>query len=186
MDKGTLLRRFVHALTGFGPIYYFIPKQLLPGLSREMALVIVLLGVLVFESLRIQLSLRILGLRAYEYSRLSGFAWAFLGIATVVIFFPFYIAVPCLVTMALMDPLAGEMRALGPSRLPDIILPVSFAIFIVSFLIFAVPPATALPLAVVGSVMSWLSERFKFKPIDDDYLMSVLPAVAVLALRMLL
>ena len=186
MDKGTLLRRFVHALAGLGPVYYLVPRQLLPGLSREMALVILLLGVLVFESLRIQLSIKILGLRAYEYSRLSGFAWAFLGIATVVIFFPLYIAVPCLIAMALMDPLAGEMRTLGSSMLPDIILPVSFAIFIVSFLIFAVPAATALPLAIVGSVISWLSERFKFKSIDDDYLMAVLPAVAVMALRMII
>ncbi len=186
MDKGRLLRRLVHALTGIGPVYYLIPHQLLPGLHRETALVIVLLFVLAFESLRIQLSIKIIGLRPYEYSRLSGFAWAFLGIATVVIFFPVYIAVPCLVAMALMDPLAGEMRALGSKRLPDIILPVSFGIFIVSFILFALPLKTAVPLALLGSVISWLSERFKFRSIDDDYLMSVLPAVGVLALRMLL
>ena len=186
MDKGKALRRFVHVLTGLGPAYYLIPQNIAPGLQRETALVILLLFILAFESVRIQLSLRIIGLRAYESSRLSGFAWAFLGIATVVIFFKPYIAVPCLISMALMDPLAGEMRARGSSRLPDIILPASFLIFIVSFLLFGIGLSTAIPLALAGSVVSWLSEKVKFKPVDDDYLMSVLPALGILALRALL
>lgn len=186
VDKGVALRRFIHVLTGFGPAYYLIPVNILPGLQRATALVILLLFVLGFESVRIQLSIKIIGLRAYEYSRLSGFAWAFLGIATVVIFFPAFVAVPCLVAMALMDPLAGEMRAMGSKRLPDIILPVSFVIFIVSFGLFGMHLAQAVPLALVGAIISWLSEKLKFKPIDDDYLMSVLPAVGIMALRLLL
>ncbi len=185
MDKGTVLRRFIHVLTGLGSVYYIIPRELLPGLQKETALVVLLLAILTFESVRIQLSIRIIGLRHYEYSRLSGFAWAFLGIGTVVIFFPAYIAVPCLASMALMDPLAGEMRAKGSKHLSDLVLPLSFAIFIVSFTVFRVPLHTSVPLALAGSVISWLSERFKFKSIDDDFLMSFLPAVAITAVRAL-
>lgn len=186
MDKGVVLRRFIHILTGFGPVYYFIPRELLPGLQRETALVILLLGILAFESFRIQTRLKIIGIRPYEYSRLSGFAWAFLGIGTVVLFFPFYIAVPTLVSMALMDPLAGEMRSRGSKRLADVILPAAFVIFAVSFMLFGLPIRTIIPLALVGSVISWLSEKVKLKSIDDDYLMSVLPAIGILGLRLLM
>lgn len=186
MEKGVLLRRVIHVLTGFGPIYYFIPRELLPGLQRETALVILLMGILAFESFRIQTRLKIIGIRPYEYSRLSGFAWAFLGIGTVVLFFPFYIAVPTLASMALMDPLAGELRSRGSKRLPDLILPAAFMIFAISFLLFGIGIQTAIPLALTGSVISWLSEKVKLKSIDDDYLMSVLPAIGVFALRMLM
>lgn len=186
VEKGSALRRSIHVLTGLGSVYYFIPEKLLPWLDRETGLVLVLLVVLAFESVRIQLSLKILGMRPYEYTRLSGFAWAFLGIGTVVLFFPFYIAVPALASMALMDPLAGELRARGATRLPDIILPLSFAIYLVSFVLFHLPLVTAAPLALAGSLIAWLSERLKFRSIDDDFLMSVLPAVGILALRTLL
>ena len=88
--------------------------------------------------------------------------------------------------MALMDPLAGELRARGLSKLSDIILPLSFTIYLVLFILFHLTLVTAAPLALAGSLIAWLSERLKFKSIDDDYLMSVLPAVGIIALRTLI
>jgi len=173
-------------MTAFGVIYYLLPADLAPGLYKATAFIILLLLILVFESFRIQINLRITGLRQYEYSRLSGFAWAFLGIAMVVLFFPVYIAVPCLLAMAFLDPLAGELRARGRSTLSNVIWPVAFGIFMAAFIIFLQPVVYSLPMGFAGSTTSWLSEKFKFKSIDDDFLMAVIPAFTVYLVRHLL
>lgn len=176
----------MHLLTALGALYYFLPKHLLPDIEKETAFVLLLMLILAFESLRIQLSIKIIGMRPYEYSRLSAFAWAFLGMATVDLFFPFYIALPALLGMALLDPLAGELRLRGRARATVVIYPISFIIFLVSMYLLHIPLNLTLFYSAGGSTVSWLSEHFKFKAVDDDYLMSVLPAVAVSILRIIL
>ncbi|MEM3852205.1 MAG: hypothetical protein QXP70_04315 [Methanomassiliicoccales archaeon] len=186
MENGSALRRAIHVLTGLGALYYFIPVHIFPAITKESAFVILIMLILAFESLRIQLSIKIVGMRPYEFSRLSGFAWAFMGMATVDLFFPFYIALPSLLTMALMDPLAGELRLRGMSSIAVVIWPLSFIIFETAFLLLHLPLTHSLYFSAVGSTVAWLSEHFKFRAIDDDYLMSVLPAVMVTVVRLIL
>ncbi len=180
MDRSRALRRIVHCLLALGIVYYIIPVQILPGLPKDEALILLLLAILSFEAVRLHLNIRIVGLRPYEYSRLSGFSWAFMGICTVVLFFPLPIALPALFGVALMDPLAGELRRLEQGKLANIIWPISFIMFSVLLLIHYHPPVVPLSMGFTGSTVSWLSEKMKFRSIDDDFLMSVLPAAAML------
>lgn len=185
VNRGSALRRLIHVLTAFGALYYFIPDHIFPEITKESAFVILIMLILAFESFRIQMSLKIIGMRPYEYSRLSGFAWAFMGMATVDLFFPFYIALPSLLSMALMDPLAGEMRLRGMANKTIIIWPLSFLIFAVCMVFFHMQPLLTMLYAAGGSTAAWLSEHFKFKAVDDDYLMTVLPAAVIILLKVL-
>ena len=179
MDMSRALRRIIHTLAAFGTVYYLVPGQVVPGLPKNEALILLLMAILSFEAIRLHLKLRIVGLRPYEYSRLSSFSWAFMGICVVVLFFPFSIALPVLLGVALMDPLAGELRFLGHNKLANIIWPISFIMFAALLVIHYSPPVLPVSMGFAGATISWLSEKMKFKSIDDDFLMSVLPAAAM-------
>ncbi len=185
MDRHRILRRAVHFLLVFGVIYYVIPVQLVPGLPKNEALILLMLAILSFEALRLHLRIRIAGLRPYEYSRLSGFSWAFMGICTVVLFFPIAIALPVFLGVAFMDPLAGELRQLDHRTLANVIWPLSFVMFSALLAIHNYTLELALSMGFVGATVSWLSEKMKFRSVDDDFLMAVLPAAAMFVIYML-
>lgn len=111
VDQGHLLRRLVHLCTPLFLVYYWLPEPLWPGgLTREQGLVILLIVVLFFEFLRLRAKWRIIGIREYEYHRVSAAAWAAVAIVFTFLFFPFQLAAPVLIGMALVDPLVGELR----------------------------------------------------------------------------
>lgn len=184
MDRARALRRLIHFLLVFGVVYYFLPAQLAPGFPKDEALILLMMVILSFEAVRLHLKIRIEGLRPYEYSRLSGFSWAFMGICTVVLFFPLSMALPVFLGVAFMDPLAGELRQLGYPGLANVIWPLSFLMFSALLLTHYHPPAVPLSMGFAGSTVSWLAEKMKFKSIDDDFLMAVLPAAAMLGVYM--
>jgi hypothetical protein len=186
VDWERFIRRIVHMLTALAPIYYFIPDYIAPGLPKHEALILLMIVILAFEAFRLQLRIKIAGLRSYEYSRLSSFSWAFMGICIVVLFFPFPIALAAFVGLAFMDPLAGELRHHGHRQMANVIWPVSFVIFTLILLYHYSPADVPFSMGIAGSTVSWLSEKLKFKSIDDDFLMAVLPAASMLLAHMLL
>lgn len=173
-------------LAVLGVSYYYIPHYILPGLPKHEALIALLMVILAFESVRLQLNIRIAGLRQHEYYGLSSFSWAFMGICMVVLFFPFAIALASFMGMAFMDPLAGELRRIGRERLANVIWPISFILFTAVLFFHYVPITIPFSMGFTGSTVSWLSEKLKFRSIDDDFLMSVLPAACMLITRLLI
>ncbi len=186
VDRERIVRRIVHMTIVLAPIYYFIPEYIVPGLPKREALILLMIAILAFEAFRLQLRIKIAGLRSYEYSRLSSFSWAFMGVCMVVLFFPFPIALAAFVGLAFMDPLAGELRHSGHRQLANVIWPISFAIFTLILLYHYSPADVPFTMGFAGSTVSWLSEKLKFRSIDDDFLMAVLPAVSMLLAHILL
>jgi hypothetical protein len=86
--------------------------------------------------------------------------------------------------MAIVDPLIGELRNSVDAR---IAVPVSSGVYLVlciSALLLSseISFLFAGALASVGAAVAITSENLEIKYVDDDFLMAVLPAVAMTAL----
>jgi hypothetical protein len=105
------------------------------------------------------------------------------------VLFPQDIASGALVAMALVDPIAGEIRA---AKIRDAIgVPIALLSYFLlclaaswfvgdrEFVVYAI-------MAAVGSAAAIPSERFKVRIADDDFLMLVLPALAMACVAYLL
>jgi len=130
---------------------------------------------LCIEIARIALGIRLLGLRPYEGQRVSAYAQGLLGLAfgLFVIRDP-RIVVPVFLGMAWIDPFAALCRKSGWSR----IVPTGayLGLFLGTTLImksFALPNALLFALAATATAM--LMEGPKFRQIDDDLLLQVVP-----------
>ena len=181
MKKEILIRRLVHAAVAFAPLYFLLPDDLLvPGLRRWILLVIFFCSILLFEAYRLWKGFTFLGLRPHELNQIASFAWAAIGITLVLWLFPEDIATAALVGMALVDPLAGELRSKYGGRGSTMALSL-LAYFVLAFSIIGLwgdrDIGGAAFLAFVGAGVAIPAEAFKAKYIDDDFAMAFFPAV---------
>ncbi|OGS42756.1 MAG: hypothetical protein A3K76_06365 [Euryarchaeota archaeon RBG_13_57_23] len=190
MRKDVLVRRGMHALIALTPLYFALPVELpVEPLRRWMLLMVFFIGVSVFEVVRLWKGVIFLGLRPHEKGRIASFVWAAAGVTLLLWLFPEDIASGALVAMAVVDPLAGELRG---SRVRDIVtVPVSLFAYFALFLVISVfvggrELTVYIALAVVGSVVAIPSEWVEVRCVDDDFLMLVLPALAMTGLSYLL
>lgn len=189
MKKEAVLRRGVHASMALAPLYYALPVSL-PYLGiHRWSLVVAFFGaIMAFEAIRLWKGITFMGLRPHEKDQIASFAWAAAGITAVLWLCPHDIASAALIGMALVDPLAGELRILGVRDRLTITstLLICFGLCIVSLLAWDLRPALqSLLLAVVAAPLAIASERIETRYIDDDFLMSVIPAAAMTGLALL-
>jgi len=154
-----------------------------------MLLVAFFAGVSIFEVVRLWKGVTFFGLRPHEKYQIASFAWAAAGVTLLLWLFPQDIASGALVAMALVDPLAGEMR--GQKKREPVTVSVSLIAYFILFLGVSVlvgerELGVYALLAMVGSTVAIPSERYKVKYVDDDFLMLVLPALAMTGLSYLL
>ncbi len=185
MKRDVAVRRLVHVLIAFSPLYYSIPVDLpYVGFQRWVLLVAFFVAVSIFEAVRLWKGITFFGLRPHERDQIASFAWAAAGMTLVLWLFPHEIATAALIGMAIVDPLIGELREYTDTR---IAVPVSsgayFAICISALLLSGeMSFLFAGALASVGAAVAIASENLDIKHVDDDFLMAVLPAVAMTAL----
>lgn len=185
MKREVVVRRAVHALIALSPLYYAIPVDLpFLGLRRWVLLIAFFASISTVEAFRLRKGITFLGLRPHEKDQIASFVWAAAGITLVLWLFPHEIATAALIGMAIVDPLVGELRNTVDSR---VAFPVAsglyvFLCFSALFLSGDVSILFAGALACVGAAVAIPSEAFKIGHVDDDFLMLVLPAVAMMAL----
>lgn len=187
MKKEVFIRRAVHASIAAAPVYYLVPEHLAFGVPRWILLILFLGGIVGFETYRHVKGFTIIGLRPHERQQIASFVWAAAGITLVLWVFPHDIASAALVGMAIVDPLAGEMRSrgIGDGGTVSASLAVYFGLCFAVLLVADSRPATeSLLLCSVATVIAVGSERFKMRYIDDDFLMAVLPATSMAALAL--
>lgn len=181
MDRETLVRRSVHCFIALAPIYFLIPDDLpVIGLRRWVLLIAFIAGIGVFDYWRRSKGIMFLGLRPHERKGIASYAWAAAGVTFVLWLITKDIATASLISMAFVDPLAGELRTrYGHKPLP--ILASVAAYFLLAFSVMALwGDRTVLQsglLAILGAAIAIPSEMVKTKYIDDDFSMLVLPAV---------
>jgi len=175
MERNAAFRRVFHILSPAFLAYYLIPETLVHGITRMGVSVLFVGTALCIEIARIALGIRLLGLRPYEGQRVSAYAQGLLGLAfgLFVIRDP-RIVVPVFLGMAWIDPFAALCRKSGWSR----IVPTGayLGLFLGTTLImksFALPNALLFALAATATAM--LMEGPKFRQIDDDLLLQVVP-----------
>jgi hypothetical protein len=189
MKKDVVLRRGVHASMALAPLYYALPVNLpFLGIHRWSVVVAFFSAIMLFEAVRLWKGITFMGLRPHEKDQIASFAWAAAGITAVLWLCPHDIASAALIGMALVDPLAGELRRaeVRDRMTVSSTLLIYFGICITSMLAWDMRSAIAsLVLSVVAAPLAIASERIKTPYIDDDFLMSVIPAAAMTGLALL-
>ena len=185
MKRDVAVRRFIHVLIAFAPLYYSVPVDLpYVGLRRWVLLVAFFAAVSAFEAVRLWRGITFLGLRPHERNQIASFAWAAAGITLVLWLFPHEIATAALIGMAIVDPLLGELRN---SIYAGMAVPVSSGVYFILCILALLLSSEmsflfAGALASIGAAVAIASENLDVKYLDDDFLMAVLPAVTMTAL----
>lgn len=185
MKKEVLARRFLHCLIALAPLYYALPVDLPYIDVRRWVLLVAFFSVVsLIEAVRLWRGVTFFGLRPHEKDQIASFAWAAAGITLTLWLFPHEVATAVLVSMAFVDPLAGELRRTTSAALA-VPIPMT-AYFVISMLVLlATTDINYLlvgALSSVGAAVGIASESLETKYVDDDFLMTVLPALAMTAL----
>lgn len=179
--KNEIFRRIVHICIPLTLVYYIVPPEMWGYWGgRENGLLLVFLGALIFEIIRIKKKVTIPGFRHYEAGRLSAAAWASIALFISFTLFPMEIVVPSVIVMGVIDPLNGEMRR---SRYyPWIPSALSVLIYFISLsLLSNYNMLIILLLSIIGGVIAMASEIPRLW-IDDDFMMIMTPATLLYVL----
>jgi hypothetical protein len=180
MDLGPILRRLVHVSAPLFAVYYLLPDPVVPGfIGKQPGLFILLAIILVIEALRLYFKPHIIGMREYEYHRVSAAAWTALGMTLVFAFFPIEIAIPVLIGMGWVDPLLGIMRARKSTYYPAVPIIIYFVLIVGALTYFLGLTPAVVVAAVVATALGITSEIKKNWYIDDDFLMILVPAIGM-------
>lgn len=178
MDRGSIARRIVHLSAPVFLVYYFLPSPLWDGgPTRQAALLIALAICLGFELLRLVIGFNVPGMRSYERDQISAGAWAAIALTFAFLFFPFELAAPVIVGMALVDPVIGKLRR--TKWYPW--FPYALHLAIMLSILGALLPMDlrTIVAAAIASALALLAEGFKTSYVDDDFLMIVVPLVGL-------
>ncbi len=186
MDRGHLLRRAIHMMTGLAPLYYVVPEEIpYIGIPRWSGLIIFLGAIVAIEVLRLRLGVTFLGLRQHEAKAIASCVWTAAGITVALWVFPHDIASASIVGMALVDPLAGEIRKMRGDGQASVLVPI-LAYSLVSAVVLSAfgyrDWRLVAVLSLVGAVSAVAAERWKVPRVDDDFLMIVVPGLLMWAL----
>jgi hypothetical protein len=178
-DKGVILRRTIHSLIAFAPLYYLLPVDMpFSPVKRWHLLIAFFVVIMLFEAVRLRRGIMFLGLRPHETHSIASFAWAAAGITIALWLMPMEIATPVLIGMGLVDPLLGELRRTGARPAVSIPAPLLlYALICVAALLTITEKgsATILAVSVLGAFLAVGAERLDLPLIDDDFLMIVVP-----------
>ncbi|MBU4032710.1 MAG: hypothetical protein KKD98_07940 [Candidatus Thermoplasmatota archaeon] len=179
MDCGHAFRRIFHLCGPFVLVYYLMPNGFL-GISRNGWVLLSLTGLIILEAIRLSTGRVFFGLRDYEAGQLSAYAWGGIGVTIALLLFPMPFVICAVAGLSWADPLIGEMRKKKMmNHYPALPLGVYFSIVTICLLIFSdMKLIPVLILGVVGSMTAIAIEKPKW-PIDDDFLMLVVPLVAI-------
>ncbi len=187
METGQVVRRLVHISTPVFLIYYFLPDPLwMGGPTRVLGLLILLAIVLVSEVLRLVYRPKIIGMRDYEQFNISAGAWAAIAMTFTFLFFPIGFAAPALMGMAWVDPVIGDLRKKRSPLYPSLPLVLYFVIALGSMAMILGPSIGVVLAAILATPLAILAERWKSRYVDDDFLMIVIPLLAIAGVLVLL
>jgi hypothetical protein len=181
VERAVLFRRCMHCGLALGPVYYLLPEEL-PwlGVGRWVLLIGFISAVALFEVVRLLKGWTFFGLRPHERRQIASFVWASAGAVAALWFFRDDVASAAIIGMALVDPLAGELRRVRSSLWITVGLPVVTYATIAATVLVAfetMPHLYVVGASLFGAVTAVLAERWKVRYLDDDFLMIVVPCL---------
>ena len=176
-------RRSAHVFATTFISYYFLPDSGYIGILKRIIVLSLLIIIIALDIARLKRKrYRLTGLRDYEENRIGSYVYFGIGTSILLLFFPQQIAIPCIVSAALADPVAGELRKINLKLSYLIVFMLSFFIFYSTWL----TSPYAILISVISSLSLTLSELKKFRYLDDDLLMQIVPALTILIFYLIL
>lgn len=186
MDRGTLVRRGFHLASPVWLIWYWMPPDAWIGVPKAGVLLFFLCGALLIEAARLIGGFRLSGLRDYERDRISGYAWGSLGLALGLLFFPGQIVIVTFWGMAWIDPVCRYAKARGLHPWVPLVTYLALAVvlwvFVVPLAVYQTTPISPAQMAVyapLAAVLAIAAEKPNLRWVDDDFLMHVVPMLAL-------
>jgi hypothetical protein len=175
-------RRGLHVLGSGVLVYYLVPDNFFLVATKEDVLLGALGAVLVLELLRHRAGLELPTIRPYEARRVASFAFFAIALVAAVALFPEGIAVAVVLGTAIVDPLAGELRASGAYRHLYPVVPFLVYLGMAVAALVAVagwPPVEAVAWGAIAAALALAVERPKLPWVDDDLAMTFVPALVL-------
>jgi len=173
-------RRLMHGLGGAVVVYYVIPTNFFLIASKEEILLTLLAIVIVLEALRHTVGLELPTVRPYEAHRVGSYVFYSVALVIAVLVFPEPVGAAVALGTALVDPIVGELRQRRQPTAVTVGVPL-VAYFLLAFTGLAGlghwPVALSAGLAAVAAPIGVAAERPKWPWMDDDLVMTVLPAL---------
>ena len=183
--KGHILRRTIHiGMCAIPFVYFSWGENVSSKLDMELQQIVasVILIALVAESIRLKFGITIFAQRDYEAKQISALAWGAFGIGMVLLLAPHEAyAYPLILSLALGDPLMGELRRKGIESRKVMIYStiLILAIWLACSVQFDTPVVASLILAPVCMISEWPRLRY----IDDNATMLLIPLSLILILE---
>ncbi len=180
--SGHVFRRMIHVGMCLIPFAYFNYGETIAGwfsltLSQFVSSVVMLL--ILLEALRLRLGITIFGQREYEASQISAVGWSALAIGIVLLVVPVKeYAWPLILSLALGDPLMGELRRRGLESRHVFLASSLFltGVWILCWYWFETPLVLAFLFAPLCAASEWPRLRY----IDDNATMLLIPMCGLL------
>lgn len=183
MKKAEMIRRILHMTAVVYLVYYLLPEELFPGFYKWYGVLIILCATLAVEALRLKTGKVFFGLREYEKKRVSAFAWFAIGMSIALLWFEMVYVVPVVIGMAFIDPLIGEIKRKNERFYPILPIVIYGTIMFTCLLILSeMSIGPLILLTFVATFFAILAERWNIKYIDDDFLMIIIPLLALTGL----
>jgi dolichol kinase len=178
-----LWRRLIHATGALVLVYYLLPDRFFVVLPKVDILLLALAAAAGLEVLRLGFGAELPTIRGYEARRPASYLYYAVALVAAIALFPEPIAVAVILGTAFVDPLAGAFRGLeGARRSGPVVAGAVYAALAATA--FAVvgrwPWADVAALALLGAAVAVPVERWRFRWLDDDLTMTVVPALVLL------
>jgi dolichol kinase len=174
-------RRVFHSFGAVFLIYYVLPDVKWVNLLKTIIPIIILSVATIIEILRVKgkiSSSHFFGLRFYEKKRIGSYLFFGFAIVILLLFFPQQIAIPCILCGCFADPIIGELRRKVDKKMFYI------SGFLVCMLFFVVTWYSSdfivlISISLIGGGSAFFGESKKFRWIDDDFMIQILPAIII-------
>ena len=172
-------RRAIHAFSAIFLVYYIFPDVYWITVTKKCVVVLTVAVFAVFEVMRIRKLIKnhkIFGLREYEENRFGSYLYFGIGAAILLLFFPQQIAIPSILGAAFVDPAIGELRS-KTGKMTAYTVGFTLSLFFFSFTWLTAPFPFSFIAPVIGAFGAVVGEIKKFRWVDDDLLIQLIPAV---------
>ncbi len=179
-DGDRVFRRVVHAAGALVLLYYLLPPGVFVVLPNPHVLLLALAVAVGLDLLRLVFGVELPTMREYEARRPASFVFYAVALVAALLLLPEPIAVAVVLGTALVDPVAGELRARpGSAALRWAVPGVLYAGLALGglALVGRWPWLFAVPLAAAAAVVAVVAERVRLNGLDDDLTMTAAPAL---------
>ncbi len=178
-----LWRRILHGAGAFVLVYFVLPDGFFVVTSKAVVLLLALAAAFVLELARVGFGVELPTIRGYEARRPASFLFYSVALVLAILLFPEGIAVAAVLGTAFVDPIAGDLRSSARPGIVRLGVPLAVYAALATTALAAVghwPLGWAVGLGIGASVVAVGVERWRFRWLDDDLTMTVVPALVLL------